>query len=148
MKILLAIDHSQCSEAAARMVVQQMRADGAEVRVLHVLEPIWLAVDYELGEVRQIEAAREEGLKRGNELVEHIKSLVAKAGFTVSTAVEEGDPRFAIVDYAAQWKPDLLVVGSHGPKGLGRLLIGSVAEYVARHVHCSVLIVRLPTAKH
>ena len=68
---------------------------------MHVLEPVWLAVDYELGEVRQIEAAREEGLKRGKELVEHIRSLVAKAGFTVSTAVEEGDPRLAIVDYAA-----------------------------------------------
>ena len=144
MKILLAIDDSQCSEAATRTVVQQMRPDRAEVRVLHVVEPIWLAVDYELGEVRQIEAAREEGLKRGKELVEHIMSLVAKADFTVTTAIEEGDPRFAIVDYAAQWKADLLVVGSHGRKGLGRLLIGSVAEYVARHAYCSVLIVRAP----
>jgi nucleotide-binding universal stress UspA family protein len=108
---------------------------------------MWLAVDYELGEVRQIEAAREEGLKRGKELVEHIKSLVAEAGFTVTTVIEEGDPRFAIVDYATQWKADLLVVGSHGRKGLGRLLIGSVAEYVARHVHCSVLIVRVPLVR-
>ena len=130
MKILLAIDDSQCSEAATQTIVQQMRPERAEVRVLHVVEPIWLAVDYELGEVRQIEAAREEGLKRGKELVEHIKSLVAKAGFTVTTAIEEGDPRFAIVDYAAQWKADLLVVGSHGRKGLDRLLIGSVAEYL------------------
>jgi nucleotide-binding universal stress UspA family protein len=119
-----------------------MRLDGAEVRVLHVVEPIWLAVDDDLGEVRQIQAAQEEGLKRGKELVEHIKALVAKGGFTVTTAIEEGDPRFAIVDYAAQWKADLLVLGSHGRKGLGRLLIGSVAEYVARNAHCSVLIVR------
>ena len=147
MKILLAIDDSECSEAATWTVVQQIRPDRAEVRVLHVVEPIWLAVDYELGEVRQIEAAREEGLKRGKELVEHIKSLVAKAGFTVTTAIEEGDPRLAIVDYAAQWKADLLVVGSHGRKGLGRLLIGSVAEYVARHAHCSVLIVRVPLVR-
>ena len=147
MKILLAVDDSQCSEAATRTVVQKMRPDRAEVRVLHVVEPIWLGVDYELGEVREIEAAREEGLKRGNKLVERIKSIVAKAAFTVTTAIEEGDPRFAIVDHADQWKADLLVLGSHGRKGLGRLLIGSVAEYVARHAHCSVLIVRVPTTR-
>jgi len=130
LKILLAIDDSQCSEAATQTIVQQMRPERAEVRVLHVVEPIWLAVDYELGEVRPIEAGREEGLKGGKELGERIKSLVAKEGFTVTTAIEEGDPRFAIVDYAAQWKADLLVVGSHGRKGLDRLLIGSVAEYL------------------
>lgn len=112
--------------------------------MLHVVEPMWLAVDFELGEVREIQAAREEGLKRGKELVEHTKALVAKADFTVTTAIEEGDPRFAIADYAAQWKADLVVVGSHGRKGLGRLLIGSVAEYVVRHAHCAVLIVRVP----
>jgi nucleotide-binding universal stress UspA family protein len=116
LKILIAIDDSHCSEAAAQTVIQQMRPDRAEVRVLHVVEPIWLAVDYELGEVRQIEAAREEGLKRGKELVEHIKSLVAKAGFGVSTTIEEGHPSFAIVDHASQWKADLLVVGSHGER--------------------------------
>jgi Universal stress protein family len=64
LKILIAIDDSQCSEAVTRTVVHQMRPDRAEVRVLHVVEPIWLAVGYELGEVRQIEAAREQGLKR------------------------------------------------------------------------------------
>ena len=147
MKILLAIDDSECSEAATRTVVEQMRSDRAEVRILHVVEPMWLAVDYELGEVRQIEAAREERLKRGKELVEHIKSLVAKADFAVSTTIEEGDPRFVIVDHAAQWKADLLVVGSGGRKGLARLFIGSVAEYVARHAHCSVLIVRVPLVR-
>ena len=145
MRVLLAIDDSRCSEAATRTVVQQMRPDHAEVCVLHVVEPGWLVLDYELGEVRQIEASREEGLKRAKELVERIKPLVTEAGFIVTTAIEGGDPRFAIVDYAARWKADLLVVGSHGRKGLGRLLIGSVAEFVARHAHCSVMIVRAPS---
>jgi nucleotide-binding universal stress UspA family protein len=146
LKILLAIDDSQSSEAATRTVVQQMRSDRAEVCVLHVIEP-WLVFDYELGEIRPIEAWREEGLKRGKGLVERIRPLVTEAGFTVTTAIEEGDPRFVIVEYTAQWKADLLVVGSHGPKGLGRLLVGSVAEYVVRHAHCSVLIVRVPLAR-
>jgi nucleotide-binding universal stress UspA family protein len=144
LKILLAIDGSKCSEGTARAVAQQVRPDGAEVRVLHVSEPTWLAVDYELGQVQEIQAAREEGLKQGKEFVESIKPLLVQAGFVVATAVEEGDPRFAITECAAKWKADMLVVGSHGRRGLGRLLIGSVAEYVARHAHCTVLIVRVP----
>jgi nucleotide-binding universal stress UspA family protein len=146
LKILLAIDGSKCSEDTATAIAQQLRPDGAEVRVLHVSEPTWLAVDYELGQVQEIQAAREEGLKRGKEIVESIKPLLAQAGFAVTTAFEEGDPRFAITEYAAQWNADLLVVGSHGRRGLGRLLIGSVAEYVARHAHCTVLIVRIPAS--
>ena len=62
--------------------------------------------------------------------------------------MEKADPRAAIVDYAANWKADLIVLGSHGRKGLDRFLIGSVAEFVARHAFCSVQIVRIPgTAK-
>lgn len=144
MKILLATDGSKFSESATRMVIQQMRSDRAELCVLYVVEP-WLVFDYELGEIRPLKASREEELKRGKGLLERIKPLVAEAGFRVTTAIEQGDPRFAIVEYAAQWKADLLILGSHGRKGLARLLIGSVAEYVARHANCSVLIVRVPS---
>jgi nucleotide-binding universal stress UspA family protein len=49
-----------------------------------------------------------------------------------------------IVDRAAEWHADLIVLGSHGRHGLDRFLIGSVSEYVARHAPCSVEIVRMP----
>ena len=143
MKILLAIDDSKFSEAAMKTVIQQMRPDRTEVCVLHVVEPILLIPDY--GGVKQIEAAEQRKRERGKELATRNEQLLVKEGFKVTTAITEGDPRLGIVDYAAQWKADLIVVGSHGRKGLGRLLIGSVAESVARHANCSVLIVRVPS---
>jgi len=65
----------------------------------------------------------------------------------VYTDVEEGDPQAAIINYAARWHADLIVMGSHGKKGLDKALIGSVSETVLRHAHCSVEIVR-PTKVH
>jgi nucleotide-binding universal stress UspA family protein len=142
VKILLAIEDSKFSEAATQTVIQQMRG-GAEVCILHVAEPKWLVLDYELGQLGQIEAAREDALQQGKELLAHVERLVAAAGFRTTTALEEGDARFVIVDRAGQWHADVIVMGSHGRKGLGRLLLGSVAEHVARHAHCTVMIVRV-----
>jgi nucleotide-binding universal stress UspA family protein len=56
--------------------------------------------------------------------------------------VEQGDTKSRIVDYAANWHADLIVLGSHGWKGLGRFLMGSVSEAVTRHARCSVEVVR------
>lgn len=144
MKILLAIDDSKFSQAATDIVTRRMRADGAEVRILHAAEPKWLVLDYELAELGQIEAAREEALKHGKELLDRVRPVVEAAGFQVTTAMEEGDARFVIVDHATSWNADVIVMGSHGRKGLGRLLMGSVAEHVLRHAHCSVLMARAP----
>jgi nucleotide-binding universal stress UspA family protein len=64
------------------------------------------------------------------------------AGFKADSRVVESDVRNGILDTAAEWQPDLIVLGSHGRKGVARFLLGSVADAVARHAKCSVLIVR------
>jgi nucleotide-binding universal stress UspA family protein len=65
----------------------------------------------------------------------------------VDTAVEKGDVRLKIIDSAAEWNADLIVIGSHGRSGIPRLLLGSVAEFVARNALCSVEIVRAAVKK-
>jgi nucleotide-binding universal stress UspA family protein len=80
--------------------------------------------------------------KPARELVEQIAKELRSAGFKVDTAVEVGDIRETIIDSAADWGADLIVVGSHGQRGIQRFLLGSVAEFVARHAKCSVEIVR------
>jgi len=75
-------------------------------------------------------------------LVERSAKMLAEAGFKVSTLVLTGDAKTMILDEAADWPADLIVVGSHGRKGIGRFLLGSVSEAVARHAACSVEIVR------
>lgn len=62
----------------------------------------------------------------------------------VSTEIINGDPREAIPQEAASWQADLIVVGSHGWRGLKRWWLGSISSAVLSHAHCSVLIVRHP----
>jgi nucleotide-binding universal stress UspA family protein len=83
---------------------------------------------------------------------EDAKAIVAKAasaldsaGVNTKTSVMQGEAKSIIVDYAKGWGADLIVLGSHGRKGLEHFLVGSVSEAVLRHAHCSVEIVRLPS---
>ena len=143
MKILVGVDDSKSSGDVLRAVVTQFRTENTEVRVLHVLEPIapappQMAAGY---------APELEGLKKpAHELVERIGKELRDAGFKVDTAVEVGDIRETIIDSAASWHADLIVVGSHGRRGIQRFLLGSVAEFVGRHAKCSVEIVRTPVS--
>jgi len=81
--------------------------------------------------------------KPAHELVERVAKELRNAGFKVDAAVEVGDIRESIIDSAAEWGADLIVVGSHGRSSIQRFLLGSVAEFVARHAKCSVEIVRV-----
>lgn len=105
---------------------------GTEIKVLHVVDlPLPMPTSYAAG-------FRQESLKHGEELVQRTEQLLVKTGYKVLTAVEEGDPRFKILDHAARWNADLVILGSHGRKGVNRFLMGSVSEAVARHASCSV----------
>jgi nucleotide-binding universal stress UspA family protein len=66
------------------------------------------------------------------------------AGLKAESAVEDGGPAHRLVEAAASWGADLIVLGSHGQTGLKRLLFGSVARAVLYHAACSVLIVPGP----
>ena len=144
MKILLAIDDSKFSEAAVQAVTGQARPHTTEVRVLHVVEVPSLLVSREMGGPNfRLEAASESELKAAEALVASAADVLRGKGFDVSTSVEQGEPRTKIVDAAATWNADLIVMGSHGRKGLDRFLMGSVSEAVVRHAHCSVEIVRV-----
>ena len=79
-------------------------------------------------------------------LVDRIAEELRRAGFKAQTRVEVGDAREGILDCAAEWGADLIIVGSHGQRGIQRFLLGSVSEFVARHAKCSVEIVRTPVS--
>jgi nucleotide-binding universal stress UspA family protein len=142
MKVLLAVDDSEFSQAAVQTVIQQIRPKDAEVRVLHVVQPVALVPYSYIGQIGDVQAAEQEAVEHGEKIVSHAEQMLMKAGFKAGSLVKKGDPRTVIVDYAAHWNADVIFVGSHGRKGLDRLLIGSVSEAVLRHAHCSVQIVR------
>jgi nucleotide-binding universal stress UspA family protein len=145
MKILMAIDDSKFSEQSLRVICAQISSKGTEVRVLHVLQPITVAAPPQMS--ARYTPELEAQAKEAQELIKRAADSLSEAGFKVSTAVEKGDVRLKIIDAAKDWGADLVVVGSHGRSGIPRLLLGSVAEFVARHAPCSVEIVRTSAKK-
>jgi nucleotide-binding universal stress UspA family protein len=143
MKILLAIDNSEFSEAATEAVIEQSTPGHTEVHVFHVVDfptnVIPEAGMYSPAMGRGRDAER----KLAQALADKVASRLRSHGLRVTTAIAWGDPRSKIIEEARTWEADLIVIGSHGWKGLGRFLMGSVPEGVARHAPCSVQIVRV-----
>jgi len=144
MKILLAVDGSEFSKAATQALISQFRPEGAEILALRVVEPrvFFTSPQMAPGYAPEQDEIIKEDLRQAQESVNQASQALRSAGFSVNTRVVEAEARNGILDIAAEWHANLIVLGSHGRKGLQRFLIGSVAEHVARHAHCSVEIVR------
>jgi len=152
MNILLAIDDSKFAEAATHAVLSQVRQDHTHVLVLHALDwsnfmptPFPAVGVQPMFSEGQLESIIKSETQRAWDLVKTAADRLRTAGFEASPSVREGDPKMVILDCATEWKADLIVVGSHGRKGVTRFVLGSVSEAVARYAHCSVEIARLPS---
>lgn len=140
MRLLLAVDNSEYSLEAVRQVSTHFNPKTTEIKMLHVLTPASYSTPPQMSrgyapEMKELE-------KEARSYVEDVAKELRIAGFAVDGTVETGEARSTIIDSAADWGADLIVVGSRGHKGLERLLLGSVAESVVRHAKSSVLVVR------
>lgn len=146
MKILLAIDGSKYSDTTVQALAAQIRAENTEVLILQVVEPRIYSTPPQMaqGYHPEMEEIMKEQFKQAQQNVDRSAATLRGAGFKASTRVVEAEPRTGILDLASEWHADLIVLGSHGRKGLQRFMLGSVAESVARNAYCSVLIVRKP----
>jgi nucleotide-binding universal stress UspA family protein len=146
MRILLAIDGSKFSEAAIRAVSSQMRSTESEVLVFRAVNPLAIPLPPELaGHAAEMEVRLREAVNEAEVSTALAADELRAAGFKVETRVaEREETRTAILEVAEQWRAQVIVLGSHGRTGLQKFLLGSVSEAVARHAHCSVLIVRRP----
>jgi nucleotide-binding universal stress UspA family protein len=146
MRILLAIDDSKFSQAAMRAVIQQAPPQDSEIQVLHVLEPPSPLVARESAGYNAAFDAEWWQLEKEQAqiLVEKAVDLLRSKSLKATASVLEGHIKSKILDVAKDWHADLIVLGSHGRKGLMHFLIGSVSEGVALHAGCSVEVVRIP----
>jgi nucleotide-binding universal stress UspA family protein len=143
MKILLAIDGSRFSDAASEAVIRNAPPQETEVRVVHVVEPPSLMVSREMrARDPHFKDLWRETEQQAEAMVKKTAERLRAKGFKVTTAVEKGDPKSRIIAVASKWNADLIVLGSHGRRGVERFLMGSVAEYVTRYASCSVAVVR------
>ena len=147
MKVLLAIDDSACSTVAADAVMRQFRPRETEVRVLHVDEwpkglPISMQFAGGASAAGDLCALHETIRQKERSLVADVARRLEGAGFGARTELRTGDASREILDAAAEWQPDLIVIGSHGRRGFNRLVLGSVSDHVMRHADCSVEVIR------
>lgn len=149
MKILLATDGSECSKVAVDAVAGRPWPEGSEVKILSAIEnpympttETWVLPDDYFRELEG--AARAQAEAAVNQAAERIESTdVCNASkLEITTEIEYGPAKDAILDKAERWGADLIVIGSHGYSGWQRFLLGSVSHAVATHAHCSVEIIR------
>ena len=129
-------DFSESSRFAWHMACALARDHGARLLLAHV-KPASIVVFAE-GPMPP-DVVDDEELKAKLEAMEPTSPHLV-----VDRYLLDGDPARAVVDFAAQHRADMIVVGSHGRTGIPRMVMGSVAELIARRSACPVMIVKTP----
>ena len=155
-KVLLTLDGSELSSTAIPHAAQIALGANADVVVMRVVDSVsrLIAQSTPAGfesmsgtitaDIAQ-EAVAAQRAAAEAELGAVADQLRAQGIANVTLAVGEGDAGDAIVEAAKQQGCDLIVMATHGRSGLGRALLGSVADHVVRHAdHSAVLLVRPP----
>lgn len=143
--IVVATDFSELADAAVDRACELARDGGADLHVLHVVHNLFQEswAGYVSAEGLAAEIEREKSHARIR-----LEETLAKRGWkgraTIAVAIANGtEPAEEIVSYAREHRADLIVCGTHGRTGVGRLMLGSVAERVLRTAPCAVLTVNV-----
>lgn len=140
-KILVPLDFSRCSEYALEYAKTIVKPLHGSLHLLHVLEPPVSYSDWGY-------SFAQEGIanvhKQAEMAMEKEVNTLANEGITVFSEIMTGTPYFSIANYADERGMDLIIMSTHGRKGVQRFLIGSTTERVLRTVHCPVLTVHPP----
>jgi nucleotide-binding universal stress UspA family protein len=142
-RILVAVDGSHTAEQALQEAIKLAKELRAQLRVVHVVD----AVSLNWPESGDFDEVREGFLKSSRKILEKAAAELRKAEMAAETKtleIETFGHRIAdmLAAEAEAWPADLIVIGTHGRRGLNRLLLGSVAEGVARVAAKPVLLIR------
>lgn len=137
-QITVPVDFSDCSMDALEYGIQIAKDVGASLTLLHVLEPVSYGDDLTLGHV----AAQGRGDQRIDSQLRAYVTAIQSAGVSARQVIRGGVPAESILDFARASVCDLIVMGTHGRRGISRVLKGSVAEAVLRRASCPVFAVR------
>lgn len=143
-RILVPVDGSPTANKALVAALQMARDCGGQVRLFHMVNEMAYLGGYDLYGGYSDELVRvlhEAGAK----VISDAMAVAQAAGVPADNTLFKGfDQRLGdvVADAAKEWKADLVVVGSHGRRGIGRVLLGSGAEQVIRTAPVPVLVVR------
>jgi nucleotide-binding universal stress UspA family protein len=134
--ILLPTDGSDGAAAALDEALDLAETCDAPVNVLYVVDTTYLGSG--AADAADVESLRESG----QQVVDGALEAASERGIEATGAIRDGDPYREILDYAGTADVGVIVMGTHGRRGLDRFLLGSVTEKVVRTADMPVLTVR------
>lgn len=146
-RIVVAVDDSHASNRALDEAIRIAKASNATLRIIHVLDDLSVSLaanpyaGYYTGEL--IENLRQGGAR----ILEHARSRATEAGVQAETDLFDDlglTVPERIISTAQEWSAELIVMGTHGRRGVKRAMLGSSAEGVLRSAPVPVLLVRTP----
>ena len=148
-RILVPTDGSKLSALALERALDLARALGSRVVVLHVVPEVVPVLASEVAMHVDLDAAQRDLIRDGDRTLDAAQTLAAARGVPFDRQIRlpqghhVGD---VIAGVAREVAADLIVMGTHGRSGIGRLVLGSVAERVAHQAEAPVMLVRAPKA--
>ena len=140
--ILVPIDGSATAQLAVDKAIGLAKAFGSRVSSIFVIDPYpftGVGTDFAYGQAEYLSAATAEA----NAAIQAAKTMFEQAGVSVETSVIEAHAVWqGVVQTADSAQADLIVMGSHGRRGLEKLMLGSVTQAVLAHTRLPVLVVR------
>jgi nucleotide-binding universal stress UspA family protein len=143
-RILVPVDGSPTSDRGLQEAIRLAQLTKGRVRLLHVMDVLSLVLageGYAMTSGDLMKTVR----KRGQEVMAHAREMVESAGVPVETSLVDnlgGRVAELVADEVASWKADVVVLGTHGRRGVSRVMVGSDAELVVRTSNVPVLLVR------
>ena len=147
-RILVPVDGSETAAAGLREALKLAKEQGSQIRVVHVVDEFLMVSPSVYGAV--YDQFTEQMREAGKHALSVAQTLAHEAGVDVEAQliVAMGDPAGKrVLEAVKQWEADLIVCGTHGRRGLRRIVLGSDAEYMVRHSPVPILLVRYDDRK-
>lgn len=135
--VLVPFEASESGKKALTRACSLAKIDGAEVTVLYVIPRYEEMIGF-----FKTDSIKRSLLKEAQKITDGAKDLAFSQGVSVKTMIEEGQAAEKIIEAAKNNKNDLIVMGSHGYRGVNRAIMGSTAERVIIHAGCPILVAR------
>ena len=143
-RILVPVDGSATSKAGLREAITLAKGQGAQLQLVHVADQHYIAL-MGIESSGAIGEMMESTKRAGRGILRSAEAAAQKAGVKASGVLLEtvtGPAADPIVRQAKKWGADLIVLGTHGRRGVRRLLMGSDAEQIVRYAPVPVMLVR------
>ncbi len=144
-RILAPVDFSKCSRSALNYAISLAHQLGAKLRIVHICEvPALVSPDLVVTIPDQPTQTISEWVRNEADsgMAEFMAELAIPDGVEIETKLIAGDAPERIAKEATEYDADLIVMGTHGRKGMAHLIMGSVAERTLRIAPCPVLTIR------